>query len=89
MNTPNEEISPNPEYHNEERENILNSEPLANPVAVIALPSICILDIGKQVIDIRTHCQAVLEGFMVNEARKTVARFGEQIVDPQYLRLVI
>lgn len=88
MNIPNEEIAPNPEYHNEERGNIPSPEPLAKPVAAIALPRISILDIGKQVIDIRTHCQSVLEGFMVNEARKTLAKFGEQIVDPQYLRLV-
>jgi hypothetical protein len=58
-------------------------------VAAIALPRISILDIGKLVIDVRTNCQAVLEAFTLNEAKKTVARFGEQIVDPQYLRLVI
>ena len=58
-------------------------------VAAIALPMISIFDIGKLVIDVRTNCQAVLEAFTLNEAKKTVARFGAQIVDPHYLRLVI
>lgn len=61
----------------------------AIPPTLIALPRISIWDIGKQVIDIRSHCQGVLEAFTLNEAKKTVARFGGQTVEPQYLRLVI
>ncbi|MBD2152502.1 DUF3854 domain-containing protein [Pseudanabaena sp. FACHB-1277] len=56
------------------------------PIAIAQQP-ITVFDIGKLAIDIRNGLKAVLDGFTLNEARKTVAMFAGQIVDPRYLRV--
>lgn len=56
------------------------------PIAIAQQP-ITVFDIGKLAIDIRNGLKAVLDGFTLNEARKTVAMFAGQIVDPRFLRV--
>jgi hypothetical protein len=47
---------------------------------------VTILDFGKIVEDVRTGYKGELESFEIQNG-KTVARYGAQIADPQYLRL--
>ena len=50
--------------------------------------SVTVLDIGCVVIDPRTGYQGELKSFQLNSEGKTVAKFGNQIALPEFLRIV-
>lgn len=68
------------------------SHPSPEPILAITQPvtmkdqPVTILDFGKIVEDVRTGYKGELESFEIQNG-KTVARYGAQIADPQYLRL--
>ena len=49
---------------------------------------ITVFDIGKMVTDTRTGYSGELKSFELNSEGKTIARFGDQIASPEFLRVI-
>ncbi|MBD2152614.1 DUF3854 domain-containing protein [Pseudanabaena sp. FACHB-1277] len=70
------------------------SHPSPEPILANTQPitannrSVTVLDIGRVVIDPRSGYQGELKSFERNFEGRTVARFGNQIADPKFLRVV-
>ena len=56
--------------------------------AEVTKSPITVFDIGRVVIDIRSGYQGELKSFERNSENKTVARFGNQVSSPEFLRVV-
>ena len=70
------------------------SHPSPEPILAVTQPitsnnrSVTVFDIGRVVIDPRTGYQGELKSFERNSENKTVARFGNQVSSPEFLRVV-